>query len=521
MKKILAALMSILIISLAFPTAASADWVEYKTGSLDNDLVNKNPPQYDIYRLDYAVSESAPDEFWFYLHFILPITSNMFNDGSGAQADISIDINSDIMTDYRIVTPFRNFVSNYALPANFYNREGKQIPCDAEVWTNLDKGVSWLAFSIKKSCITFNKSFRILGSAIAGKGKGVDNIVDFTPGEFWTITPGSEPARPSSFISDSSAVLAQNLPNSSDAKAAGLSSPSIPPSNLVTLIQEIAPSVATILCGKNSGTGWSIDAKLSNNLVSDGVKSYFITNHHVVEACILNGDVTLVLDDKRRIPGKIFSWSKIDDTAGIVTTVQVPGLKWVGVLPQQGWWLGVYGSPLGYPGVLTTGIVSSINIQSGILTTTAPLNPGNSGGPVFDRQGRVVGLATAKFVDSEGFGIVHGTPLLCNKIINCTDKSQVWSSNPSAAASESVQDSKTNAQSELQIKELNEIVSKCVSFNGEREIALFNAKTFAIQYPEKRSTFTAVIEIAPTPLNCDKLDKLTFEAELFINQRGW
>ena len=43
-----------------------------------------------------------------------------------------------------------------------------------------------------------------------------------------------------------------------------------------------------------------------------------------------------------------------------------------------------------------------------------------------DRQGRVLGLATAKYLNSEGFGIFHGTPLLCYKIVLCTGTSQIW-----------------------------------------------------------------------------------------------
>ena len=109
-------------------------------------------------------------------------------------------------------------------------------------------------------------------------------------------------------------------------------------------------------------------------------------------------------------------------------------MNWRGPTPQQGWWAGVIGSPLGYPGILTTGVVSSINTSTFKGTTTAPINHGNSGGPVFDRIGRVIGLATAKYVDSEGFGIFHGTPLLCGKIIVCTGAPDVWTGSITASS---------------------------------------------------------------------------------------
>ena len=165
---------------------------------------------------------------------------------------------------------------------------------------------------------------------------------------------------------------------------------------------------------------------LSAANISNGYKSYIISNHHVIDSCINSRTVTLVLSDQTRVSGYVYAWDEPNDVAGILTTKEIAPLNWRGATPQQGWWVGVLGSPLGFPGILTTGIVSSVNSGTFLGTTNAAINPGNSGGPIFDRTGRVIGLATAKYVNAESFGIFNGTPLLCNKILVCSSTSQIW-----------------------------------------------------------------------------------------------
>jgi hypothetical protein len=199
-----------------------------------------------------------------------------------------------------------------------------------------------------------------------------------------------------------------------------------PPSDLVALAQKITKSVVTVLCSNSQGSGWAVAIDISPDEVKKGSKSYIITNHHVISGCTVNKDVTLILSNQTRVPGKVYSWDAENDVASIITSADLPKLAWQGPTPQQGWWVGVIGSPLGFPGILTNGIVSSIYTDIYKGTTNAAINPGNSGGPVFDRTGRVIGLATAKRMDAEGFGIFHGTPLLCIRIISCNSQSSIW-----------------------------------------------------------------------------------------------
>jgi hypothetical protein len=223
-----------------------------------------------------------------------------------------------------------------------------------------------------------------------------------------------------------SSVPLTELPTVNPSSVSTLANPGSAPDDVTTLSPKITKSVVTILCGNKQGTAWSINTELTTQQKNQGFKSYLITNHHVIADCTQNTSVTLILSDKSRQQGSVYTWDETSDLAGILTTAELPGLNWQGSLPLQGYWVGVIGSPLGFAGILTTGIVSSVDNSTLVGTLTAPINPGNSGGPVFDRSGRVIGIATAKYVNAEGFGIFNGTPLLCKAIVNCPSGSNIW-----------------------------------------------------------------------------------------------
>jgi hypothetical protein len=221
-------------------------------------------------------------------------------------------------------------------------------------------------------------------------------------------------------------VPLSELPSVGVSTVSTLGSPSSAPDDVTLLAPKITKSVVTILCGNKQGTAWAINTELTSQQKNQGFKSYLVTNHHVISDCTQSKSVTLILSDKSRQQGSVYTWDESTDLAGILTTAELPALNWQGSLPLQGYWVGVIGSPLGFAGILTTGIVSSVDNATLVGTLTAPINPGNSGGPVFDRSGRVIGIATAKFINAEGFGIFNGAPLLCKTIVNCPSGSNIW-----------------------------------------------------------------------------------------------
>ncbi len=79
-----------------------------------------------------------------------------------------------------------------------------------------------------------------------------------------------------------------------------------------------------------------------------------------------------------------------------------------GPLPEVGDWVLAVGNPFGFGGTATAGIVSAHGRELGeahvsFMQVDAPINSGNSGGPTFDLEGRVVGVNTAIISPSGGF----------------------------------------------------------------------------------------------------------------------
>lgn len=203
--------------------------------------------------------------------------------------------------------------------------------------------------------------------------------------------------------------------------------PSAAPEQLTDFAATINKSMVTVYCGNSLGSGWTSTVTINQDAIAAGYKTYIITNHHVIEECTYSTSSRYieVRQGGVRYPAYVWSWDRENDLAGLHTTADLPKLQWNRVpRPLPGQWVAAFGSPFGLSGSITTGIVSFVGDNQ--LTSTAPINPGNSGGPLVDNKGRVVGTNTATIVGSNGFGIVVGTPALCDKIVRCSDPDGVW-----------------------------------------------------------------------------------------------
>ena len=425
--KVYLSLLSLMVSFTIVPIpSANAAWLQYQTSPADTYNRPELLPEFDITSVSFGVSDVSPDEYWFFLNFAKPVSANLFADGNDSWAGVFLDINNDGKEDYSLETKSTPYESNIYQKGDFLDRSsGSPVfstKCQPQTWTNLEKQATWIGFSIKKNCLNMASTIGVRGYSdhIAKDSSGYD----YAPDSYWVMDINGGAITPSG-NSSSSTIIGQ-LPTVNNLGSSIVTSPSNQPNDLVSLAAATTKSVVTVLCGNGIGSGWSINATLSSTNISSGYKSYVISNHHVIAKCTLNRNVTLVLSDQSRVSGYVYAWDEASDVAGILTSTYIPPLDWRGATPQQGWWVGVLGSPLGFPGILTTGIVSSVNATTLLGTTNAAINPGNSGGPVFDRNGRVIGLATAKYVNAEGFGIFHGTPLLCLKIVACANSSQIW-----------------------------------------------------------------------------------------------
>ncbi len=165
-------------------------------------------------------------------------------------------------------------------------------------------------------------------------------------------------------------------------------------------------SVASISCqfsnGSSSGTGVVLS--------QDG---YIVTNCHVVEGAQV---ITVQLTDGRSMPARLIGADEVSDLAVLYVEVSdlTPAQFGESGSLQVGDTVLAIGDPLGVElrGTLTDGIISAINrdisVDGRIMTlvqTNAALNSGNSGGPLINIYGQVIGINTMKigaFTDKSG-----------------------------------------------------------------------------------------------------------------------
>lgn len=144
---------------------------------------------------------------------------------------------------------------------------------------------------------------------------------------------------------------------------------------------------------------------------------YLLTNHHVVEDA---SKVTIVLNDRREIDAKVVGSDERTDVALLkVTGSGYPELKTgnVGQL-KVGEPVLAIGSPFGFDYSASAGIVSAkmrnMTGESSVpfIQTDVALNPGNSGGPLFNQRGEVVGVNSRIFSGTGGYmGLSFSIPI--------------------------------------------------------------------------------------------------------------
>jgi len=134
---------------------------------------------------------------------------------------------------------------------------------------------------------------------------------------------------------------------------------------------------------------------------------YLVTNNHVIENA---EEITVVLSDQREFPARVVGRDESTDLAVLkIEAGNVPYATFATEAPARvGDWVVAVGNPFDLGGTVTAGIVSAygrtLPRESGTypveyLQIDAPINRGNSGGPTFDLNGRVIGVNTAIFSD--------------------------------------------------------------------------------------------------------------------------
>jgi serine protease Do len=143
---------------------------------------------------------------------------------------------------------------------------------------------------------------------------------------------------------------------------------------------------------------------------------FVVTNNHVIAGAEM---VEVVLDDGRRFDAEIVGADPATDIALLdIEGEDLPSVAWgASEALSIGDWVVAIGNPFGLGGTVTAGIVSarSRDINAGpyddFIQTDAAINSGNSGGPLFDTSGDVIGVNTAIFSPTGGnVGIGFAVP---------------------------------------------------------------------------------------------------------------
>lgn len=157
-------------------------------------------------------------------------------------------------------------------------------------------------------------------------------------------------------------------------------------------------------------------SSLGSGFIIDST-GYVVTNHHVVADA---EEVTVLLQDDTELKATVVGSDEKTDLAvlKVESTEALPAAKWgKSENTRIGDWVLAIGNPFGLGGSVTAGIVSARarDINAGpyddFIQTDAAINRGNSGGPMFNLDGEVIGVNTAIFSPSGGsIGIGFAIP---------------------------------------------------------------------------------------------------------------
>ena len=199
-------------------------------------------------------------------------------------------------------------------------------------------------------------------------------------------------------------------------------------SKTIDVTQESTVSVSCSISKDDSsfGTGWAID---SDQLQNSSNKTTVMTNFHVIEECVNGrGDVTIARLFKKEKPAQILSFDREADLAVLTTDVKLTPLKLSTNSPWPGYWVMALGSADSYQGSVAFGNVLNVTVKDILITNN--ISEGNSGGPLVDNEGKVVGIVTwGMDYKKRQYNGARILDVFCQKIIECEyefDGEKTW-----------------------------------------------------------------------------------------------
>ncbi len=166
------------------------------------------------------------------------------------------------------------------------------------------------------------------------------------------------------------------------------------------IVQSAVRSVVTISADNSLGTGFIVEEN-----------GYIVTNYHILEKD--NADIRILTYNRESLKAELVGKDELRDLALLKISGNYPILELSDSADVQvGKKVIAIGNPLGLSFTVTEGIISGLNRRgpNGLneyVQTDVSLNPGNSGGPLIDTRGKVVGINNFKIggADSLGFAL--------------------------------------------------------------------------------------------------------------------
>lgn len=201
----------------------------------------------------------------------------------------------------------------------------------------------------------------------------------------------------------------------------------VPPRSIATLVDNAQNSTVTVYCDYaqdtySFGTAWAMDIETD---YEDEYPTALVTNHHVIANC-LDGQGKLFVKKLggNEYPAVIDNWNEDVDLAVIATKLKLDPLPLSPNIPYPGYWVMAVGSPQDYEGSVAFGNVLNVTEDDEILIT-ASLSGGNSGGPLIDNEGYVIGINTWRGIDDVEYNGAKSLDAMCDTIMQC-DGETYW-----------------------------------------------------------------------------------------------
>jgi S1-C subfamily serine protease len=303
--------------------------------------------------------------------------------------------------------------------------------------------------------------------------RSTDNRAVFTNGSMtWIIGPNGLQSRSNSTTFDWEAIpVAVQSPASSSNTSGTILDPSgARPVLTVSEVADLASPSTVLVLGDHGGGRFSAGTGVK---IDEGI----VTNFHVIRGAKA---IQIVLSDGSKKTGKVVLSDSARDVALISASVDIAPLMLEEVSAQK---VGDEVVVLGYPRsdvigasslTVTRGTISAIRQVDGIkfVQTDASIEDGNSGGPVMNLRGKVIGLATFSVANSNGLNFAISTEEVRSALASEPPPAEAQRRAEVAEAVEAVDDELKMKCLEVSQKQ-SAAISKAGGYNKDEAAALF------------------------------------------------